>query len=239
MSFITRLWQRYCSSRRREAARLHALLGFLPENLSLYQQAFTLPTTAKTREAYITQTYERMEFLGDALLQWIVTQKLYELYPDCDEGELTEYRMKIVSGNQLIQIARKLQLQNYVIYKDKLPRTSDYLNDVLEALIGAVYLDRGYKKAAFFIHHRILSLISWTYIEEVELNHKGRLLEYIQQRHLGKVEFLVKEKRKTSRGEVFVVVLTLNGKELSSGSGLRKKDAEQQAARAALKLLVQ
>lgn len=98
-------------------------------------------------------------------------------------------------------------------------------------------MDRGYSSAKRFIRDRIFPLIRWSQMEAAEFNYKGRLLELVQQRQLGQVEFVVQERRRTSRGEVFLVRLRLNGKEISTGSGLRKKEAEQAAARAALRLL--
>ncbi|MCS6790973.1 MAG: putative dsRNA-binding protein, partial [Bacteroidia bacterium] len=167
-----------------------------------------------------------------------VTDYIFRQYPHFDEGEMTELRAKVVSTDRLVEIAQKLGLPQFVrAPASSLPRRQDYLADIIEALIGAVYMDYDFSRAQRFIHKRIFPFINWTAIETAEFNYKGRLLEMVQQRQLGQVEFVVRERRRTERGEVFLVGLRLNGREISSGTGLRKKEAEQAAARAALRLL--
>ncbi len=234
-----RVWlRRLFGPERTEYLRLRKLIGIWPIDLSWYRAAFSLPVASQSREAYLDQSYERLEFLGDAVLQLVVTDYIFRHYPHFDEGEMTELRAKVVNTEHLVEIAQRLMLLQFIPTPPQaLPKRPDYLADIVEALIGAIYMDRGYSSAKRFIRSRIFPLIRWSQVEATEFNYKGRLLELVQQRQLGQVEFVVQERRRTSRGEVFLVRLRLNGKEISTGSGLRKKEAEQAAARAALRLL--
>ncbi|MCS7297290.1 MAG: ribonuclease III [Bacteroidia bacterium] len=235
---MKRWWQRLFGPQRQEYRRYRALIGQWPNNLSWYHAAFTLPAPFQSRQSYLIHSYERLEFLGDAVLQLVITDYIFRNYPHYDEGDMTELRAKVVNTDFLAEIARQLMIPALIRTESSaLPRRQDYLADVVEALIGAIYMDLGYQAARNFICNKIFSFIDWSRIEATEFNYKGRLLELVQQKQLGQVEFVVQGRRRTARGEVFLVLLRLNGKEISTGTGLRKKEAEQAAARAALKLL--
>lgn len=236
---LRRLYQRFLGPRKAEYKTFRQLLGFCPGNIDLYQQALTLPTQNQNRESYLTQSYERLEFLGDTVLQWVVTDYIFHHYPHFDEGEMTELRAKVVNTDYLVEMSQRLLIPSLLEkhYKQALPKKPDYLADILEALIGAIYIDRGPHYAKRFIHKNLFPLIRWQEIEQAEFNYKGKLLELIQQRQLGQVEFIVQERKRTSSGDLFVVCLKLNNQILSYGTGGRKKEAEQQAARTALRLL--
>lgn len=234
-----KLWLvRLFGPERKLYADLRKLIGAWPGKLDWYKQAFTLPTPSQSRESYLQESYERLEFLGDAVLQLVVTDYIFRNYSHFDEGEMTELRAKVVNTDHLVEVAQRLKLPMFVRSSAPLPKKPDYLADVVESLIGAIYMDLGYTWAQRFILRRIFPLIDWARMEATEFNYKGRLLELVQQRQLGQVEFAVREKRRTAQGEVFLVCLRLNGKEISVGTGLRKKEAEQAAARAALRLLL-
>lgn len=218
--------------------RFRELLGFYPRNIALYTQALTLPTQNQEKADYISSSYERLEFLGDAVLQLVVTDYIFRHYPHFDEGEMTELRAKVVNTDYLIEIAQRLLIPSLMdTIKQPLPKKNDYLADIVEALIGAIYIDRGPSYARRFIHKRLFPLIRWKEVEKTEFNYKGRLLEFVQQRQLGQVEFQVQERRRNRGEEYFVVCLKLNNQIISYGTGSRKKEAEQQAARTALRLL--
>lgn len=235
---MKRWWLRLFGPDRREYHRYRALIGTWPKDLSWYRAAFTLPTPGHSRESYLLHSYERLEFLGDAVLQLVVTDYIFRHYPHFDEGEMTELRAKVVNTDFLVEIAQHLMLPALIrTDPNALPRRLDYLADMVEALIGAIYMDLGYKSVHRFIRKKIFPFINWSRVETAEFNYKGKLLELAQQRQLGPVEFVVQERRRTQRGEVFLIRLRINGKEISTGTGLRKKEAEQAAARAALRLL--
>jgi ribonuclease-3 len=223
-------------------AKLHKefkkLIGFRPYNIALYKQALSLPTQNQDKASYLTQSYERLEFLGDAILQLVITDFIFRHYPHFDEGEMTELRAKVVNTDSLVESAQRLLIPTLLeSFRQPLPKKNDYLADILEALIGAIYLDRGLRYARRFIHKRIFSLIRWKEIERTEFNYKGRLLEYVQQKQLGTIEFVLQERRRAKGEEHFIVCLKINNQVISYGTGGRKKEAEQQAARTALKLL--
>ncbi|MEN3041034.1 MAG: ribonuclease III [Bacteroidia bacterium] len=231
-------WRRLFGPESQEYAQYRLLVGRWPRDLAWYKAAFTFPASPQSREAYLLYSYERLEFLGDAILQLIVTDYIFRHYPHFDEGEMTELRAKVVNTEFLVEIAQRLSLSKLIRTEaSALPKRQDYLADMVEALIGAVYMDLGYEAARQFILKRIFPFINWSQVEATEFNYKGKFLELVQQRQLGQVEFVVQERRRTARGEVFIVHVRLNGKEISTGTGLRKKEAEQAAARAALKLL--
>lgn len=233
--WFVRLW----GPDRTEYKRLRKIIGGWPKDLSWYRLAFSLPVPSQSKEVHIAESYERLEFLGDAVLQLVVTDFIFRQYPHFDEGDMTELRAKVVNTEYLIEIAQRLMLPSLISSPGSLPKRPDYLADVVEALIGAIYMDLGYQMAFRFIQRRIFPLINWSRVEATEFNYKGRLLELVQQKQLGQVEFVVQERRKTSRGELFLVCLRLNGREVSTGTGLRKKEAEQAAARTALRLLAE
>ncbi|MEN2993274.1 MAG: ribonuclease III [Bacteroidia bacterium] len=233
---MKRWWRWLFGPQRAEYRRLAKLIGSLPKDLAWYRTAFKLPVPGQPRHAYLAESYERLEFLGDAVLQVVVTDYIFRHYTHFDEGEMTELRAKVVNTEHLVGIAHRLHLPNF-IREPILPKRQDYLADIVEALIGAIYMDLGYEAARRFIEKRIFPFINWSYMEATEFNYKGRLLELVQQKQLGQVEFVVQERRRTARGEIFLVHLRLNGKEISTGTGTRKKEAEQAAAKAALRLL--
>ncbi len=238
LSTLQQWTARYFGPKAKLYQRFKKILGFYPEKIDLYTQALTLPVQNQDKADYIASSYERLEFLGDAVLQLIVTDYIFRHYPHFDEGEMTELRAKVVNTDYLVEIAQRLLIPSLLeSFKQSLPKRNDYLADIVEALIGAIYIDRGPSYARHFIYKRLFPLIRWKEVERTEFNYKGRLLEYVQQKQLGQVEFQVQERRRTRGEEYFVVCLKLNNQIISYGTGSRKKEAEQQAARTALKLL--
>jgi len=237
--FPFRQWiARYFGPKAHLYQRFRELLGFYPQDIAFYTQALTLPVQNQEKSDYIASSYERLEFLGDAVLQLVITDYIFRHYPHFDEGEMTELRAKVVNTDYLIEMAQRLLIPTLLTHtKQPLPKRNDYLADILEALIGAIYIDRGATYARRFIHKRLFPLIRWKEVEKTEFNYKGRLLEYVQQKQLGQVEFQVQERRRVRGEEYFVVCIKLNNQVISYGTGSRKKEAEQQAARTALKLL--
>jgi len=237
-SFLREWLARYFGPQAKTYKRLKQVLGFYPRNVNLYIQALTLPLQNQEKADYIAMSYERLEFLGDAVLQLVVTDYIFRHYPHFDEGEMTELRAKVVNTDYLVEMAQRLLIPSLLEMVDQpLPKRNDYLADMVEALIGAIYIDRGSRYARRFIHKRLFPLIRWKEVERTEFNYKGKLLEYVQQKQLGQVEFQVQERRRHKGEDYFVVCLKLNNQIISYGTGGRKKEAEQQAARTALKLL--
>jgi len=234
-----RLWiARHFGPKAKLYKRFKELLGFYPKDIAHYTQALTLPLQNQEKADYIASSYERLEFLGDAVLQLVVTDYIFRHYPHFDEGEMTELRAKVVNTDYLVEMAQRLLIPSLLeLFPQPLPKRNDYLADIVEALIGAIYVDRGPRYARRFIHKRLFPLIRWKEVEQTEFNYKGKLLEYVQQRQLGQIEFQLQERRRSRGEDYFVVCIKLNNQIISYGTGSRKKEAEQQAARTALKLL--
>jgi len=179
---------------------------------------------------------ERLEFLGDAVLGTIVAQELYALYPDKDEGFLTKTRSRIVSRTNLNQIAQDMELQNWIWFHPPGDISQTHiLGDALEALIGAVFLDRGFDQARRFVRNRILSkYLDLQQIAETDTNFKSNLIEW-GQKNKWPVHFITEEYPVTEEnGPVFIAKALVNDAVAGEGTGNSKKEAEQMAAEKAL-----
>src|SRR5436305_3000598 len=145
---ISRFYKLYLSPNRKHVKILKNLLGFVPGNLSLYKLAFRHKSVAQNIKKGVKNSNERLEFLGDAVLGSVVAEVLFKLYPYEDEGFLTELRSKIVNRANLNQLARKMGFEALIEYDNRMvgnTRQGSLLGDAFEALIGAVYLDKGYE----------------------------------------------------------------------------------------------
>ena len=145
---LSKLYKLHLSPDRKYVKRMKNLLGFIPGNLSLYKMAFRHRSMALTLKNGSKSSNERLEFLGDAVLGSVVAEILFKLYPYKDEGFLTELRSKIVRRANLNQLGRKLGFQELIDFDEKTinltSKQSSLFGDAFEALIGAVYLDKGY-----------------------------------------------------------------------------------------------
>lgn len=211
------------------------LLGYTPCQLSIFKQA--LMHSSQSLE--ITQNNERLEFLGDAILDAVVGAYLFRKYPTREEGFLTELRSKIVSRKKLGELGKDIRLEDFVIYDEgKVSLSNRMLGNALEAIVGAVYLDAGYHQAEKFIIHKLLNAhINLDTIFQTDVNYKSVLLEWAQKR--GKsVSF---EMADTAYDQVeermFVMEARLNGEVISSAKARSKKVAGKEAARKAIRKL--
>lgn len=179
---------------------------------------------------------ERLEFIGDAVLNLAVSEYLYETYPDEDEGFLTKARIRIVNGKTLARIGQAMELSKYVRMNDKAMRSGwntnpRILEDLVESLVGAVYLDLGFFASKQFVRTHILDHLSESDILD-ETNYKDCLIRYARQdAHELDYQLVTDTGSGSSR---FHVRLVFQGKELATGYGATKKDAEQHAAQQAV-----
>lgn len=208
------------------------LTGLRVMDAALYQQAFT-------HKSFSEDSNERLEFIGDSVLNLIVSRFLYYTYPDKDEGFLTSVRIRIVNGKTLARIGTSLQLGQYVRMNEKGMRNSWYdnpriLEDTVEALIGAIYIDLGMDAASKFVHTHLLSQLN-TQDMLKETNYKDQMIRWAKQDAQLLTYTLLEDRG--SGPQRFLVELSLHGKVLSRGSGAIKKDAEQTAAKEALTCL--
>jgi ribonuclease III len=215
--------------------QLKDLLGVTPGNLKLYHTALSHRSVKDSPE----DNNERLEYLGDAVLSAVIADYLFKRYPYKDEGFLTEMRSKMVNRQQLNDIALKMGLKKLTIFNkfDNSLRSSQIFGNTLEAIVGAVYLDKGYEKAQQWVLKKII--IPHMFVEELELidiNLKNKLIGWASKN--GKVlQFDAKEERQDNGRRMFLVSTVLNGEILSTGKGFNKKDASQVAAQLAIEKL--
>jgi len=219
---------------------LQELLGFMPGKLSVYKRAFIHKSAAKEIKKGFKDSNERLEFLGDAVLDMVISKYLYKKYPFRDEGFLTKMRSKLVNRERLNDLAMKIDLDKYVqvFSNSKIKNTSVYGN-ALEALIGAIYVDLGYKKATIFIVNKLIKEhINMQDLESYESDYKSKIFEYAQQ-YKKSLEFNMTEKISGNNGlKTYVAEITLDHVVLANGEGPSKKKAQQEAAQIAYKKIV-
>lgn len=193
-------------------------------------------------ESYsITDSYERLEFLGDAVLDLIITEIIYDQYPDENEGFLTKLRAKLVKGDALAQYARELKLGDLLVLGERargqgIEFSKSVLADVFEALIAAIYLDKSYEDASRFVKGIISKYVDFERIIDSLDNHKSLLLEYAQAHKLSIPRYEVISESGPGHDKTFEVRVIVDEKEMGQGTGKSKKEAEQRAARKALQL---
>ncbi len=211
------------------------ILGFRPGKPELYQLALIHKSAATKIYKNPKLNNERLEFLGDAILDSIIAEHLYSIFPEKDEGFLTQLRSKIVNRETLKRISLKLGIANLVISKVANDNHKSVYGDALEAVIGAIYLDKGYKRTKKFILKRIVDHhINIRTLAETEIDFKSRIIEW-SQKNKKDINFTCQEELNAeSKTPVFVSHLLIADKIIGLGSGNSKKEAEQNAARQAL-----
>lgn len=204
------------------------LTGIMPRNIAVYKLALSHVSAVRHSAANKLLNNERLEYLGDAVLGSVIAEYLFRKFPFRDEGFLTEMRAKIVSRENLKHIAFKMGLDSLII-KDTQPGSyKSMYGDALEALIGAVYIDKGYQSARKFITGRMVALyLDLNEIENTEKNYKSRLLNWAQ-RYKHSVIFESMDDPVNSR--LIKVILKIDGNEVAAASDFLKKKAEQLAA---------
>lgn len=214
---------------------LRNLLGFYPGNIAVYHLAFAHRSLALETEQGIELSNERLEYLGDAVLGAVIAELLFKKFPYRDEGFLTEMRAKIVSRENLKQIALKIGINDY-LRKDTGPGSyRSMYGDAFEALLGAVYLDKGYETTRKFIMERIVSHhVDLHAMELTESNFKSCVLNWGQKEKHSVVFEVLEEDAKS---KLIKVRLMIDEKEVATGTDFVKKKAEQIAAEIACKQL--
>ena len=216
------------------------MLGFVPGNLSLYRLAFRHKSVAQNVKKGVKNSNERLEFLGDAVLGSVVAEVLFKLYPYEDEGFLTELRSKIVNRVNLNQLGRKLGFEQLIEYDNRMvnsARQGSLLGDAFEALIGAIYLDKGYDfTRSFLVNHIIKSHIDIHKLEQTETNFKSKLIEWCQ-RHGKDITFELIENEDGESNKLFTVRASIDGEIMGQGKEFNKKNAEKLAAERACETL--
>jgi ribonuclease-3 len=182
---------------------------------------------------------ETLEFLGDAVLDLIVAQHLYQRFPDLREGDLSKMKSMVVSGQNLHQVARSIQLGDCILMSSSEARNGgrrrdSILEDTLEALVAALYIDGGIKAAQRFVERHILPKIETIAREKVDINYKSQLLEYAQARGIASPSYRVIKERGPDHAKEFEIEVWLKNAPIGHGKGHSKKEAQQDAARDAI-----
>lgn len=224
--------------------RLSELIGEPISQPSLYDQALRHRSLLRRRTDTRLISNERLEFLGDAVLGMVVAEHLYMRYRGEHEGFLTKMRAKIVNGKSLARYAKRVDLGELIQMSENMSglkgRTNDtILADAYEALIGAIYLDKGLPTAKGFIHTHLLAQLDLELLSQTQDNYKSALQEFAQARGWPQPRYTVTEETGPSHNKEFVIVVEINGEHLGSGKAGNKKMAQQLAAREALHVLDQ
>jgi ribonuclease-3 len=212
------------------------LLGFIPTNLELYELAFVHRSASLVLSKDSTVNNERLEFLGDAVLDAVIAEYLFLSYPDKDEGFLSKMRSKIVKRKQLNSLAISLGIDKFVVaHAINQNGGKNICGNAFEALIGAIYLDKGYAKTHDFIINKVLKVvINLNELENTETDFKSRLIEWSQK---NKAELSFESQEEYTRKDyspLFVSRVIISNHLMGEGIGSSKKEAEQNAAENAL-----
>ena len=231
---VLRFYNYYISTDKDLAKKLKAILGFTPRRLNLFKLAFYHKSMKNVNDGIDDYNNERLEYLGDALLSTIVADYLFKKYPNKDEGFLTKMRSKIVKRKSLNALAEQMGLDLILSSYSQGKLSSAMMGNALEALIGAIYLEYGYKFTKKYVVKQILrEYINIHNLETIDDNHKSKLLEYCQ-KHGHNVDFRLINKYKHDKRDRFKVAIVLNGSEVAYGDDFNKKSAEQAASKRAL-----
>lgn len=215
--------------------QLKNVLGIKPGNLMLYQMALSHRSVKETAD----ENNERLEYLGDAVLGAIVADYLFRRYPYKGEGFLTEMRSKMVNRQHLNEIALKMGLKKITMYNkfDNSLKSSQIFGNTLEAVVGAVYLDKGYKKTRnWVLNHIVIPHMFVDDLEAVDINLKNRLIGWASKNNKV-LEFETIDEKMEGGRRVFTIAIIIDGENIAEGKGYNKKDASQAAAQIAVEKL--
>ncbi|HEY0299294.1 MAG TPA: ribonuclease III [Arachidicoccus sp.] len=217
-------------------SQLSLMLGVRPRRTILYKQAFS----HRSVKDGAAENNERLEYLGDAVLGTVVADYLFKKYPYKDEGFLTEMRSKMVNRQQLNGIAIKMGLKKLTFFNrdDSGLRNSQIFGNTLEALIGAVYLDKGYEKTKdWVLQYIIIPYLSVDDLEQVEINMKNKLIGWANKNNKSlQFETIVESIDRKRR--IFTIAVLVDGEIIAEAKGYSKKDASQAAAKIATEKLL-
>ena len=227
------------------AARLRVLerrLGYHFRNPELLVQALKHRSFVYANQGRGLESNERLEFLGDAVLDLVVAESLFRRFPDQREGDLTQTKSVAVSRAVLARKASELGLEDFVLLSQEERQSSggrqpSILSDVFEALIGALYLDGGLEPSRRFIERVVLQGLGAVIADEEHTNFKSKLLEHTQGLGAGHPKYQVSSEEGPEHNKIFSVEVIVTGQPMGQGRGLSKKEAQQMAAKDALQRL--
>lgn len=230
---VKRNYNLHFSADRMLARKLKSILGFAPIHIYLYKLAFYHKSMNGDTDEF-SQNNERLEYLGDAILSTIVAEYLFKKYPAQNEGFLTKMRSKIVKRTTLNDIAERMGLDMILADYSQGRLSNAMMGNALEALVGALYLERGYTKARnYVINHILRKFLDIHELENLDDNYKSQLLEWCQ-KHNREVSFRVISKFKHNKRDRFKIGVYIDGNEVTVAEDYNKKSAEQLASELAL-----
>jgi ribonuclease-3 len=222
----------YITDRKKFRSQLKKILDFRPGNISMYEVAFIHRSASFNLPEGKRINNERLEYLGDAVLDAMLSDFLFEKFPDASEGFLTKIRSRIVNRDVLNNLALSMGLNNLLISNlGSSNSTRNLYGDALEALIGAVFLDKGFKKTKkLFISRVFNKYLDLNQIVQTDSDYKSLVFEWVQ-KHKNGLSFSYNEEYDPDmKKSVFTVTLFIDHEEISTGQGSSKKEAEQEAA---------
>lgn len=219
--------------------KFEELIGFNFKNRDLLRQAFTHRSFLNENRDLEWSHNERLEFLGDAVLELIVTDYLYAKFPNSTEGELTAYRSSLVNAVTLSEAARKIGANDFLLLskgeaKDTGKARQYILANTMEAIIGAIFLDQGYDMAKYFISKNIFHLIDEILENKSWIDSKSLFQEKAQEFYSQTPVYKTTKEEGPDHDKHFTVVVYVGNEALGEGLGKSKQEAEQKAAREAL-----
>ncbi|MCB9495880.1 MAG: ribonuclease III [Fibrobacteria bacterium] len=238
MRFLRRLVRRLAAARH-PLRPVEQALGHVFADPELLVRALSHRSWINAQGGDSIDSNERLEFLGDAVLDLVITDHLFRTRPGEDEGKLSKIKSLVVSAKVLAEVARPLGIGKYILLSRSEEKAGggereSILADAWESIIGAIYLDAGYRAAEAFLHRTLVPRLD-EFMEDATLaNYKSALLEYAQSKGIGAPRYEVEKTTGPEHGKKYHVRVQLQGETWGKGAGLSKKDAEQAAARKAL-----
>lgn len=220
---------------------LEKKLGIIFKKKSLLVESLTHRSYLNENPEY-KQSNERLEFLGDSVLSLLTSTKLFQLFPQFPEGQLTNLRSNLVRAKTLATVSKTLGLGDYLLLSHGEEKSGGRANesllaDLFEAVLGAIYLDRGIETASKFLEKELFSLIPTAAQETSIFDYKSRLQEKTQEQTQASPQYKVAKETGPDHDKTFTVAVFLKDKLLAEGSGKSKQDAQQEAAHIALESL--
>lgn len=222
---------------RKRRKSLEKICGIKLGNLAIYAEALTHRSALDGEEYLISN--ERLEFLGDSILNFIVAEHLFKSFPMKDEGFLTKVRANIVNKNTLYEVADSMNLFDLIFVNRELV-SNDYLGkksllaDTLEAIIGAIFIDAGFEKATQFVKEKVIAKVEHSGIHLIDENFKSQLLELAQAKKISAPRYMVLEELGPEHDRTFLIEVRVGETFMGRGKGKNKKSAEQEAAKEVL-----
>lgn len=231
---------RFLFHKKRESYfRFYKILGFFPKDIKLYEQSLLHKSTLLRSEQGYPLNNERLEFLGDAILDAVVADVVFKHFERKREGFLTNTRSKIVQRETLNKLAVDLGLDKLIKYNARSSSHNNYMyGNALEAFIGAIYLDKGYDTCKAFLEERILNkYIDIEKVSRKEVNFKSKLIEWCQKNKVWVSFELIEQSIDAKNSPIFRTEVQIEGLSAGKGEGYSKKQSQQNAANDALKTI--